>query len=237
MKEWKKYVTQHSDIGIFTIAYMHDQGPCFYNYYVKVLLWLVPVVQLIVPICILIIKSNEYNETYDNRFCPNSADATTRILAWAVGAIYFSKVSLLSMKKIVETDNSPDLNAGSLLIYVKMDRFMNRTYESLVYFLNLWIVFTETDGFTIILNALALEFILELDDEVKSIYMHTFPPDRRVLNAYRRVNKCRHFTARTCCLLDYVNYSTGCVLYVWIVLLFFGLFYLPICKPGGPDDA
>ena len=41
LKEWKRYVTQHSDIGIFTIAYMHDDWNMYAKYYVKVLLWLV----------------------------------------------------------------------------------------------------------------------------------------------------------------------------------------------------
>ena len=105
---------------------------------------------------------------------------------------------------------------------------MNLMYESLVYLLNLWIVFTETDGFTIILNALALEFILKLDDDMKLIYMDTFPPDVRVLNAYRKencepdapeANRCIPLTERTNSFLGYLENSSWYLLYVTIPLL------------------
>jgi hypothetical protein len=55
----------------------------------------------------------------------------------------------------------------------RLDMAMNTTYEQLVYLLNLWLVFTEPDIQDMILNALALEFIMKLDDEFVALYWKT----------------------------------------------------------------
>ena len=209
------------------------------------LMWhLTPVAKLLLKI-VLVITSQKDTAQYDILRKRDSMHISVRVYCWRLRKCstgcrkYRSSLAGLHQETIcegVERRVCPCMHAGST-----RNPFLNLMYESLVYLLNLWIVFTETDGFTIILNALALEFILKLDDEIKLIYMDVFPPDVRVLNAYRKENydPGRELTERTRNFLFSVHISLSmCVLFQSILLIFFGLFYTPICKPGpGPVDA
>eukprot|EP00961_Rhodomonas_salina_P037697 506871-Rhodomonas_salina.1 len=59
-------------------------------------------------------------------------------------------------------------NIGSNLDFcVGVDNFMDFVYEPLVYMLNLWLVFITDDEVDMVLNALAMEFILKVDNQLK----------------------------------------------------------------------
>ena len=47
---------------------------------------------------------------------------------------------------------------------------MNVVYEGALYLLNLWLIFITEDATDIVLNALAMEFVMKLDDDFKQEY-------------------------------------------------------------------
>ncbi|KAG5179508.1 hypothetical protein JKP88DRAFT_264221 [Tribonema minus] len=51
-----------------------------------------------------------------------------------------------------------------------VDSFLNTIYEQVVYLINLWLVFTTSDTKEMLTNALALEFIMQLDNEFVDRY-------------------------------------------------------------------
>ena len=58
-------------------------------------------------------------------------------------------------------------------------------YEPVVYLINLWIIFLEPDTYSIVFSALAMEFILDLDDFFKAMFIKIFPPN---INVYIECN-------------------------------------------------
>lgn len=55
----------------------------------------------------------------------------------------------------------------------QVDDFMATTYEALIYLLNLWLVSRTRGALDKLLNALALEFVMKLDEEFKEVYCKT----------------------------------------------------------------
>ena len=47
---------------------------------------------------------------------------------------------------------------------------MSIVYEGALYLLNLWLIFITEDATDIVLNALAMEFVMKLDDDFKQEY-------------------------------------------------------------------
>ena len=52
---------------------------------------------------------------------------------------------------------------------------MNTVYEGALYLLNLWVTFITEDATNIVLNALAMEFVMKLDDDFKQEYFRFNP--------------------------------------------------------------
>ena len=232
---WKEYLETHSDIGLFTIAYMHDSdiSSCFCNWFcnlfTRILLWLVIFVQITIPVVLMLNNILEYDGM---GFCPRGADNITRTLACAVGCIYFTKLSFLYGRKTSESKIAlkDDVGCKNLLrAFLICDSVMNTIYEALVYLLNLWIVFLSSEPLNVVLNALALEFVLNLDDVIKkdciAIYFNRTPTS--MLTAYQNKFQIPHGGGHSLC-------KTGCwhCLFVpYILGLGFVVIYLPMCKP------
>ena len=52
----------------------------------------------------------------------------------------------------------------------QIDDFMAVQYEGMLYLLNLWLVFISRDSIDMVLNSLAMEMVMKLDDEFKEYY-------------------------------------------------------------------
>ena len=206
----------------------------------KFFLFLILAIQFIVPIVVAFSKWKDYKHVYYDQgfhkgFCPKGADRVDQTLACAVAVIYFSKLSFLLMQRFVEVDHSllTTTSAGGILLRtVICDRFMFFVYEPFVYLINLWIIFLEPDTYSIVFSALAMEFILDLDDLFKAMFFKIFPPD---IDKYRERNDDISEGAPRKRM-----YQLFWVLeYFWIFLCiccclvaFFGIGYLPACKPS-----
>lgn len=250
---YRDYIAEHSDVGLITLFFMHtpedvtNSVPCFNNKcvkgffrcYTRFLLGLVIVVQLVIPIFVFVDKERDYDEGT----CPKTADNANRALAFFVGAIYLTKLTFLFVRKLQEGGNAAplkeDRKGGILQLYVECDRFMNIVYESVVYLLNMWIVFITPEALDMVLNSLAMEFILQLDDEVKTIYIKIFPPGDKAVQAYMDANNddgqhniswCCYWLALSLAVSIFVlEFLAYCAMLVGIV-------WLPLCKAGGYSD-
>jgi hypothetical protein len=140
------------------------------------LLLLVIIAQLMIP-ALLLMYSLDNSDVVS--FCPSSADGISRAVAFALGCIYQVRIMLLLGSKQCEpVDVVQERSTRLLRFLLKCDSFMNIIYELCVYFINLWIVFFTSDPLEMVLNALALEFVLQLDDVAKEKYIAIFAKHR-----------------------------------------------------------
>jgi len=187
-KMWRETISDDNNIGMFCLSYMTIyEKKSFTNYFKASLFLSVIIVQLAVPMMILQHSLTDYN---DGR-CPADADMKTRLLSFFVALIYIVKVTLLietkiSSSKLVTFYNTAHSN--DLRPFLMLDYFMDVGYEILIYLLNLFIVFTEGGFFDLLLNALALEFIMQFDDEMKKMYHKTNQPTMETAKAYMKAN-------------------------------------------------
>ena len=116
-------------------------------------------------------------------------------------------------------------------MYTKIcDRFMSFVYEPLAYLVNLWYVFLQPDTYTIVFSATALQFILDLDDLFKAMFINIFPPNVDYYMALNNEENSSGLPKRQVKKgLKLVFFSVNLVC---CVVAGFGIFYLPICKPS-----
>ena len=238
---WREYVVNSRDVGMFTLAAM-DPSPysdrCRWVTGPQLLMYLVIFVQLVVPISVVhseILK-------YDQGLCPNNANIFERAVAMSIGAIYVIRLTFQYSKKMrdSEDDDIPlrrnEHNPGKLLFYVTADEFMDKVYEGVVYLLNLWVVFIETsDVISMIFNALALEFILQMDNEVKELYLDVFVFDAHFLEKYRDANNdfgTRPITKYQKVVVSIIRSINNWGALICLVAVYAAFIYLPICKAG-----
>ena len=63
----------------------------------------------------------------------------------------------------------------SIDFWVMMDTFQEFGFNLMVYLANLWIVFSNESLQEMILNSLAMEFLMNLDNEFEEMYFHYLP--------------------------------------------------------------
>jgi hypothetical protein len=189
-EEWQDFLQSRSNVGLMTIMYMqmqsHDNPSLMISLIrlkVCYLLLLVIVAQLMIPV-LLLMYSVDNSEI--EIFCPSSADGISRAVAFALGCIYQVRIMLLLGSKPSESAEAKEGKATlRLQLSLLFDSFMNFIYELCVYFINLWIVFVTSDPLNMVLNALALEFVLQLDDVAKERYIAIFAKHHQIFQRYK----------------------------------------------------
>lgn len=239
-KVWAEYMRNNADIGIVTLAKYHHSENFYLMYYFKTMLMAMLLAQWLIPI-ILSYKASITFITLGWGLCPNNAPASTRTQTFAIGIVYISKISFLVATKLKEMYSTSLLNetrqGGEIQLYVAMDRFMNLFYEVLVYLVNMWIIYTTLDPLEIVFNALAIEFVVILDDEIKEFYLLLFPPEKyeTCLDALKDANnengrnpikRWQFFLVR---IIFHLNLWS---IPVFLVGLFALFFFSLVCKPG-----
>lgn len=132
-----------------------------------------PILIFIAQWCIwFAIIINQHNE-FDGNICPNKAPWTNKLLMFAISILYFVKSFFL-------WDNLTDrtrLNrmTPSIDTWVLVDTLQEYGFNLLVYGANLWVVFVEDNPLDIVMNSLAMEFVMNLDNEFEQMYFDNLP--------------------------------------------------------------
>lgn len=112
-------------------------------------------------------------QIFDGDFCPNQGTFASKFMMFGIGLIYFTKsfsiwdnlTTRIGLKKMHRVDS----------ISVMLDTFQEFLFNIIVYGANLWIIFSDTDIQNMILNSLAMEFLMILDNEFEEIYFQNLP--------------------------------------------------------------
>jgi hypothetical protein len=113
-----------------------------------------------------------YNNT-DSRICPDEAPLDQKLLLFGISILYY-------VKSFGMWDNLADRSRRKRMIpsnsyIVILDSLQEYGFNLLVYLANLWIVYKEHDLINMLLDSLALEYLMILDNQFKEMYFSYLP--------------------------------------------------------------
>jgi hypothetical protein len=211
---------------------MDAQKGGWFQFWKIYLLVLVLAAQVILPILLLLYSMYTYKIP---SVCPMSADGISKAVAFTIGCMYHVRIVFMFGSK--SSEPFAEVKRGSDSVWLTwalfLDGFMNTTCELFVYGMNLFIVFVTPDPLDMVLNALAFEFILQLDDGVKAKYIsiHTIYHGAIIKEYDATFDLASEATTAAYTTYNVLNYFVPAV-FVTYVLSPFTMIYLPLCKPG-----
>lgn len=180
-EQWQRYLRSRSVIGMHTIIWMHTETNWWRKLWMKYLLALVLVAQAFLPILLLLISLDTFNAT---SFCDGTANWISKGVAFAIACIYQVRTSFWWERKY----NEPTVELKEVArkhfwikVFRFLDGFMASGYEYIVFYINFCVVFVTPDPQDMVLNALAFEFIRELDDFAKDKYISLYASEHEDL--------------------------------------------------------
>lgn len=180
------------------------------------------------------------NANFNGVLCPNKSEWYHKLLMSGVSVVYFIKSffiwdNLTKRIKLFKVYPCTD-------IWVIIDTFQEFLFNIMVYGANLWIIFVEKDIHNMILNSIAMEFLMQLDNNFERQYFQYLPSaandiydnifvtpheNRDLIN--ENIIRSRKFR----CLM-YISYIPFKLLVLSLaffpILSFFMIFFGPICK-------
>lgn len=183
-----------------------------------------------------------YNQarTFDGNVCPNTAPIEHKLMMFAVSTIYFVRSFFLWDNLTQRTRLNKVLPVND--IWVILDTFQEFGFNLMVYGANLWLIFTEDNLYDMVLNSVAMEFLMNLDNEFETMYF-TYLPESAV-DIYDNVfvtyeknlqiftetsEKSRWF--RCIQIISFVPFKLLIFsLMTFPLFCFFMIFYGPLCK-------
>ena len=179
-------------------------------------------------------------KNYDGGFCPDRNPIETKCIMCGISILYFVKsfflwddlVSRTHCKKVMPTND----------VLVLLDTLQEFGFNLLVYILNIFIVFTEESPTDMILNALAMEFLMDLDNQFKQLYFKNVPKaavdiydnifvsknDNKII-IKQKLNTDKLF----CCCKNILMIPYKFLIFCLMIFPIFcagTIFYSPICK-------
>ena len=109
----------------------------------------------------------------DNHFCPNTAPLDQKLLLFGISILYYVK-SFGMWDNLVDRSRRKRMIPSNSYIVI-LDSLQEYGFNLLVYLANLWIVYKEEDLINMLLDSLALEYLMILDNQFKEMYFSYLP--------------------------------------------------------------
>ena len=165
--------------------------------------------------------------TFDGDFCPNNGTFETKLMMLGIGMIYFIRSFFiwdsLTLQAAFQKMNRMD-NISAI-----MDTFQEFSFNILVYGANLWIIFVEDDIQNMILNSLAMEFLMRADNEFEEMYFANVP--EAATNIYDSMYVSREENRKLVSKKrdqSFIYNSASCVLVLLYKVLVLVIFLFPV---------
>jgi len=179
-------------------------------------------------------------KTYNSGTCPMEAPPEDKLMMTAVSMFYFIKSFFLYDAIVDRTKRKKMMPTNGYI--VTMDTFQEFGFNIMVYMTNLWVIFADKDFLNMFFNTLAMEFLMEMDNEFESIYFSYLPGvaadiydnkfvtyrENAILVAQKKHDSQRFRLFRRMTWLPY-----KILIFLFMVLplaCFFFIFYGAICK-------
>ena len=129
--------------------------------------------------------------------CPNEAPVEHKIMMAAIALLYLVRSFFLWDQLVDRTNRQPVVSAW----YTIIDAVHEFSFTLCIYWSNLVLTFTEPDLINMILNALALEYICLLDNEMEEIYFKLAPAAAvEIYDTYFKASETQSCVHYVCCL-------------------------------------
>ena len=178
--------------------------------------------------------------TYSGGICPNTAPVEERLLMVAVSLCYFIKSFFLWDNIVDRTHRKKMIPATSYI--VMLDTFQEFGFNILVYLTNLWVIFAEKDFLNMFFNTIAMEFLMQMDNEFEREYFEYLPGVAvdiydKYFVSYRdnliMVNQKSHdsFSFRCCRRITWLPFKFLILLFLILpIICFIMIFFGAVCK-------
>ena len=211
----------------------------FYCSHVFSLIAALPIIIFIAHWSIYLAMVANEIDRYDGDICPNNSDWKKKLIMFGASAVYFVR-SFFLWDNLTDRTRLQKLTP-SIDILVMIDTFQEFGFNLFVYVANLWIIFKEDNLYDMVLNCVAMEFLMNLDNEFKEMYFKYLPESAddiydNVFVSYtvnqehikeRKKSKCFKFITAAA----YIPFKLLTIsLMLFPVLCFVMMIYSPLCK-------
>ena len=185
------------------------------------------------------IISEQIKNYEHNTLCPQVADWDSKLVMFGASGIYFTKSFFLWDNLTDRTRLNKMLPATDT--WTMIDTFQEFGFNLFVYSANIWIIFADESITDMVLDCVAMEFLMVLDNEFESLYFEYLPEAAidiydNVFVDYGRNNELIEKKKNDCGFycLQCVTFIPFKVLLISLLLFpffcAFMMFYGPICK-------
>ena len=211
----------------------------FYCSHVFSLLTGLPIIIFIAQWSIYIaMVANEITK-YDGQLCPNNSDWKRKLIMFGASSVYFVR-SFFLWDNLTDRTRLQKLTP-TIDIWVMLDTFQEFGFNLFVYIVNLWIVFKDDNIYDMVLNCVAMEFLMNLDNEFEEMYFKYLPESAddiydNVFVSYTVNQENIQKKKRSCCfktitVMAYIPFKLLTIsLMVFPILCFIMMIYSPLCK-------
>jgi len=112
-------------------------------------------------------------KSFNGTICGNNDTFENKLMISGISIIYFTR-SFFIWDNITNTLSLKKMNRVNSVAAI-LDTFQEFSFNILVFGANIWVVFVEKDIQNMILNSLAMEFLMTLDNEFKELYFKYLP--------------------------------------------------------------
>lgn len=112
-------------------------------------------------------------KNFDGEICKNNDTIENKLMISGISIIYFTR-SFFIWDNITNSLSLKKMNRVNSICAI-LDTFQEFFFTIIVFCANLWVVFVEDDIKDMILNSLAMEFLMTLDNEFKELYFKYLP--------------------------------------------------------------
>jgi hypothetical protein len=183
--------------------------------------------------------TNEYY-SFDGEWCPNKSTWYEKAMMCGIALIYFTRSFNIwdnLTKRTRGVKVYPCLDA-----FVMIDTFQEFIFNLFVYGANIWIIFVDGDIQNMILNSMAMEFLMQLDNDFEEYYFKLLPHaaidlydnvfitslENRKLIIDKQQNSCS-FRCLRC--ITYIPFKLLIIsLMIFPIICFIMIFYGTLCK-------
>ena len=180
------------------------------------------------------------NNRFDGSICKNDGSFENKIMISAISIIYFAR-SFFIWDNITNSISLKKMNRVNSITSI-LDTFQEFSFSLFVYGANMWVVFVEDDIQNMILNSLAMEFLMMLDNEFQELYFQYLPGaaddiyDNIFVSYHENVEllherQKKDSLFRCCSCILFIPYKLLVIsVFLFPVFCFFMIFAGPICK-------
>ena len=177
---------------------------------------------------------------FDGEYCSNTDTIENKLMICGISLIYFAR-SFFLWDSLTNSIGLSKMNRANSFTSI-IDTFQEFAFNLFVYGANIWVVFIETDIRDMILNSLAMEFLMVLDNEFEELYFRyvpgaaediydnvfvTYKENKEIVEKRKKKDCC--FRCISC--LVFIPYKLlVCLMFFFPMFCCFMVFAGPICK-------